>query len=296
VKQRILITGIDGFLGAAMYRYLSRQGYAQVFGLSRRRASGQKVVRGDLLNPSAVKSTLKKVRPDVIYHLAGGAAGRDQDIWDSNVVTTENLMDASKGARVVIPGSAAEYGKASAKIMIKETQRPMPVVWYGYVKSEQTRRALKYTERGHDAVIARIFNITGAGISPRLVAGRFAEQIVAIERKKHSKEIRTFGLDGQRDFVDVEDVCRALHVIGERGRKGGVYHIASGLPTKIRQLLEIFLGLSTAKSIKVIEEKERGRSFDAIGSFAALKKIGWKPEVTLRQSLENTLRSYRERS
>jgi len=291
LKKRILITGVQGFLGQAMFRYLSGRGDVEVIGLSRRPSEGRNVVGCDLLNLSAVRLALKKIRPQVIYHLAGGAVGREQEIWDANVITTQYLLQAAQDARVVVPGSAAEYGKASAKMLIKETQKPRPVAWYGYVKFEQTRLAL---ESGRDAVVARIFNITGANISSRLVAGRFAEQIVKIERKELPKEIRTFGLNGQRDFVDVEDVCRALEVIAGRGQRGEVYHIASGRPTRIRRVLQILLSLSAVKDIRIIEEQERARSFDAIGSFSRLKKLGWKPEVTLRESLQHTLRGYRE--
>jgi GDP-4-dehydro-6-deoxy-D-mannose reductase len=299
MKKRILITGVHGFIGHAMHGHLSRDRRLEVFGLTRGRADSKRIIRCDLLNVSSVRSVLKKIRPHVIYHMAGGVEPSRRAMQEVNVTTTKNILEAVKDlgldARVVVPGSAAEYGKASAARLIKETQEPKPVMSYGAVKWAQTQLALKYARLGMDVVIARIFNISGAQTPPYLAAGRFARQIAGIERKELAKVILTRGLNGQRDFVDIKDVCRGLEMVAERGRRGEIYHIASGRPTKINRLLGILLGLARVKDIEIVEEKEKApHSFDAIGSFAKLKKLaGWHPQVDLRQSLQNTLRSYR---
>ncbi len=303
MKRRILITGVHGFLGQALYRYFSNDPrHFEVFGLTRGNGENKHIIKCDLLNVSKARSVLKKISPQIIYHLAGGLAPKDREMWETNVVTTKNILEFLKdnrqwNTRVVIPGSAAEYGRASAKKLIRETQIPRPVVWYGFVKWMQTKLALSYVSQGLDVVIARMFNITGEGVPFQLVVGRFAQQIVKIERKLQPKEMHTRGLNGQRDFVDINDVCHALDLIAERGRRGEIYHIASARPTKIRHLLDAFLSLAKVKGIRVIEEKESElRSFDAIGSFAKLKKIsGWQPKVSFQESLQETLRSYRQK-
>ena len=96
--------------------------------------------------------------------------------------------------------------------------------------------------------MARLFNLTGNGASNRLFVGRLQEQLEQLIAGK-IPEIKVGALDAVRDYLPVEDAARQLERIMLSGRSGQVYHVASGVPVRMRDLLGQLLqarGLSAA--------------------------------------------------
>ena len=302
MTKKILILGINGFLGSAMDRYLrGLRGPLRIYGLSRRSsaAAEQNIHVCDLNDGLRLRQILGDVRPDVIFHFAGGRFPDDQKMFESNFNTTRNLLESLKGdqsfkPRVIIPGSAAEYGQISGRKLITENCLPKPLGWYGFVKLLQTDLGLYYARGGLDVIVVRMFNICGAHTPAHLAIGGFARQIVAIERGK-APVIHTKNLDGKRDFLDMEDVCRGLWMIAQKGKAGEIYNLCSARPSSIRTLLDKLLTYTTVKNITVEEnKKDASFSFDVIGSNVKLRSVvDWSPRVSLERSLHNTLVSAR---
>ncbi|MBI4309707.1 MAG: NAD-dependent epimerase/dehydratase family protein [Candidatus Omnitrophica bacterium] len=299
----ILICGIHGFLGRAMGDYARRvKGKHFVYGLARKKAGpgNARIIECDLNQSGRLRKVLRDIKPDIIFHLAGGRCGGGQETFDANFTSTKNLLETIHGLnvprspKIIIPGSAGEYGHVRGKRLIMEDCRAAPLSWYGFVKLLQTELGLLYARRGLDVVVARLFNLCGAYTPPSLAIGAFAQQIVAIERGAQPV-IRTKNLGGKRDVCDVEDVCRGLWAIAQTGRTGEVYNLCSGRPVVFRQLLKEMISYARVKSIRVEEDKQDlSSSFDAVGSNSKLKKItSWSPRISLEQSLKNTLESCR---
>ena len=285
-----------------MDRYLrGLRGPLQIYGLSRRwsAVAEQNIYVCDLNDGLRLRQILGEARPDVIFHFAGGRFPDDQKMFEANFNTTRNLLEALKGdqsfkPRVIIPGSAAEYGQIPGRKLITENCLPKPLGWYGFVKLLQTDLGLYYTRHGLDVIVVRMFNICGAYTPAHLAIGGFARQIVAIERGK-APVIHTKNLDGKRDFLDMEDVCRGLWMIAQKGKAGEIYNLCSARPSNIRTLLDKLLTYTTVKNITVEEnKKDASFSFDVIGSNVKLRSvIDWSPRVSLERSLQNTLASAR---
>lgn len=302
--KTVLITGASGFLGNALWQHLESCYHDyKIFGVDVRRSSRKKkLIVCDLKNPAKVKSMLSRIRPQVIFHFAGGRNGDRRNLLDENFRTTQTLFESvakikSYVPRIIIPGSAAEYGRTPKGIKrLHENILPRPASWYGLVKHLQTSLSLMYARRGSDVVVARIFNVAGYGTPAGLVIGKFAQEIVEMEKDNQVRMITTGDLSGQRDFVDVSDVGSALSAIAERGTTGQIYNVCSGKPYRIRELLKKLISYSTVRNISFKEEGGPvSDSFDAIGSPKALEsKTGWSPKVSLEQSLLNTLEYYRD--
>ncbi len=304
--KTILITGSAGFIGTSLKKFLRlhRPSY-EVYGVDNRIPhTAKKCFQADLSDPRAIAAILNKVKPRYIFHMAGAAKAKQaQEFIRKNVAVTGVFLKSIalyKGGllRVIIPGSAAEYGEVASGLMpISEDAVLRPVNPYGISKMRQTFLALDYQKKGLDIVIARIFNITGYGVPESLAIGRFAAQIARIE-KGESPELLTKNLLSKRDFLDIEDVCCALVAIAEKGESGQIYNICSGKARKIGNLLKSLIGFSRVKKLSVRSagllclEKEIK---DIWGSNAKIKKVtGWRPRVKLEQSLKNTLKYYRE--
>lgn len=128
--QRVLVTGISGFVGSHLAKYLVDQG-AIVYGLIRRRADGSMpknlasissavlVIEGDITDISSLANALDKSEPDIIFHLAAQSyvpksfASPERTIL-ANVVGTSNLLEVIRQkncpAKVIFAGSSEEYG------------------------------------------------------------------------------------------------------------------------------------------------------------------------------------------
>lgn len=304
--MNILITGVDGFIGTALWNYLKvHKPAVRTFGVDvQRKRSSPFLFSCDITNTSKLKKVFGKVRPDIIFHLAGGRPANENLFWQVNVVPTQTLLNAvsqTKNLRpiIVIPGSAAEYGKVKApQRLIRETVKPRPAALYGFVKYMQTSLGLMYARRGLDVRIVRIFNIGGYGTPSALALGNFAERIVRIERRLESPLMKVGNLSGRRDFLDITDVCSALWAVARKGKSAEVYNVCSGRLLGLRLLLRQLLAHAKVKNIDVQEEQKASlETFDIGGSNAKIKRVtGWRPTVSMKQSLKNTLQYYRQRS
>mgnify|MGYP000170859870 CR=1 FL=1 len=128
--KNVLITGISGFVGSYLAKYLVDQG-AVVYGLIRRKADGTKpknlsemrvevnLIEGDLIDISTLAFALDKAEPDVVFHLAAQSFVprsfvHPLDTLRTNTIGTANLLEAIRlkdfDPVVVFAGSSEEYG------------------------------------------------------------------------------------------------------------------------------------------------------------------------------------------
>ena len=298
--ERVLITGVSGFSGAGLLEYLREESVyrAQYFGVSRTPVDVPDGVEGrvcDLTDSDAVEDLLSDVRPTRVFHLSGTFTNEFDADYDGNVLTTRNLLDAAlsldkQRCRILIPGSAAEYGYVRADgEAVSETCPLQPVSVYGVTKVFQTSLAQFYARvNGLHVVVARTFNLIGRRISTRLLVGRMYDQILAVQRGD-ALEIRLGDISGARDYIDIRDAIRAYVTILERGNSGEVYNVGSGKLTSIRYILRLFLSQFGMDADVVRTQPGRYRPSDVSTSFCAdtkkLRDLGWSPELTIEGSV-----------
>lgn len=243
MAERVLVTGATGFLGAALERR-ALTGGAECLGVGRtpRARSGYRAM--DLAtDASALGALLADWRPDVVFHLAGGAASGDP--FAANVATTRVLLRAVAAVatpppRLVVVGSAAEYGDLGPGL-VREGARERPVTEYGVAKLAQTRLALVSRRAGLRVTVARPFNVMGPGMSASLAPARFAREALAAAAE--GRKVITVGdLSTVRDYLDVEDVARALWRLGHLDPPDEIVNVCSGQPVSTREVLEEVLG------------------------------------------------------
>ena len=131
-NKRILITGVSGFVGSHLAKYLLDNGN-EVYGLVRRRADGSKpknlnnlkiydevhIVEGDILDITNIGSALETAKPDIVFHLAAQSfipASFENPLATlmTNSLGTANLLESIRlknlDPTVVFAGSSEEYG------------------------------------------------------------------------------------------------------------------------------------------------------------------------------------------
>lgn len=302
MSKRVLITGAKGFIGGALWRYLEENLKYDIFGIDLKRYPvSKRVYPIDILEQEKIRKILSDLRPQLIFHLTGGRLPDREELFKSNFLATKILLDTIRtinhyNPRIIIPGTAAEYGKAGSGIKrVEEDYAAKPMTWYGFVKNMQVNVSLLYARQGMDIVVGRMFNISGQGIPTSLAIGYFSKEIARKERRNNPGVMMTKNLDSRRDYLDVFDVSSALAAIARYGKRGEIYNICSGKSYAMRELLWIMLSYAKVKDIIVKENKQdSAESFDVIGCNTKIKaETPWRPQISIRKSLLETLRYYR---
>jgi len=305
--MRALITGGTGFFGRSLRRHLQAERPRwEVFTLDRRPSPEKRHLVADLTSRSQTRRAVIKARPDLIFHMAGGTKGQNwPELWSAHVLGTAQLMDAvvalpqGRRPKVIVAGSAHEYGYPPA-LPTRETTIPRPVSPYGWSKLIESHTALAYAGMGAQVVIARVFNIVGPGLPESHALSSFCRQ-VALAEKRGSGEIVARGHStASRDFVDVRDVCRALVLLASRGAPGEVYNVCSGRTTPILSIMRLLQRMARVPvSIRTQDQPRKTLEHASAmrGSYAKLRsRTGWRPALSLRQSLAQMLAEWRSRA
>jgi GDP-4-dehydro-6-deoxy-D-mannose reductase len=240
----------------------------------------------------------------VVFHLAAIASvGRSwnapAETLTANVAITANLLEAVRleapAAALVLISSGEIYGPP--KYLPVDESAPMrPQNPYAVSKAAGDLLAGQYADsHGMRVIRVRPFNHAGPGQSDDYVIGTLTRQVADAEAAGASECIlRTGNVDSARDFLDVRDVVRAY--VGATGLEPGVWNVASGHSTSVRELIEL---VREAAHIPVRHEVDPARIRtgdvpEVRGSSEKLRAAtGWKPEIPLRQTVADALAHWR---
>ncbi len=308
--MKSLIIGGAGFVGKYLAEELQNAGdQVAVTKLPFESADipGAAVFDLDILDGEALRSLLEAERPEHIYHLA--AVSSVALSWknpaltiDVNVKGAANLLEAVRNLpdqpRVLLVGSGEEYGRVGeGECPISESAALRPGNIYAATKACQNMLGSIYASAyGLDVMMARAFNHIGPGQAPLFVAADFCRQVAEIEAGTREPIISVGNLSAKRDFSDVRDVVRAYRLILEKGRAGETYNVGSGRAVSIEGLLNGILALAKRPvAVKTDESRFRPADVPLIEADVAklYRETGWKPQIPLEQTLEETLDFWR---
>lgn len=308
--SRILITGIEGFVGAHLAQHLTSAGHA-VIGLQWAATAlplPAELYQGDICDFARTKSLLERVRPDAVIHLAGITSVAVSELhalrtYEVNALGTIKLLEALRQlelkARLLLISSADVYGRSNVGRPLTEDRPLQPISPYALSKV-MAEEAGKFYHRAYrlDVVILRPFSHTGPGQSSTFVFPKVASHIAAAEAGRQEPLIEMGDLEIRRDYTDVRDVVHAYALALERCAAGEVYNVTSGQPILIREGVEFLCSLSR-RPVTVRSSPDRFRSRDIpllTGDPSKLRAItGWEPEIPFQKTLSDLLDFYRNR-
>lgn len=299
-NKNILITGINGLVGSCLRQLIDGKfSNVHIIGIDKVVNSNyHESIVLDLLDSTAVKQVIQDIQPDYIFHAAGVINSHDWNtLYQGNVQTTIHLIEAvresSSHCRIIIPGSAAEYGNvAECDLPITENHLPKPISPYGVSKLWQTVIAQYYANRGVDVVIGRMFNLSGRGIPENLVIGSIINQMKKIQNGQAEPKIFLGNTKTKRDFIDLIDACNGLGHLALEGRTGEIYNICSGRSVSIENIVKMIIDLSGMRIIVAIDEK-RIKDADIDNSYGSNQKIlnetKWQRKISLQESIKHMM-------
>ena len=292
-----LITGAGGMMGSHLYDALRDQDVLPTFynsTLDKRETITQEMEMLDVLHYERVKQVLSEVKPSVIYHLAAQSRP-DVSFTDPartvqiNVVGTTNLLQACAELGLkplfINASSSAVYGDIDWSTPPDENSPCHPLSPYGTSKLAQ-EHIVKNFNQMHDIpyVNVRIFNCTG----PRKINDFVSDVCRRVVNKEFP--LKVGNLDGLRSIVDVRDLVRGL-VLCEN-IKNETINLGSDVSHKIGDVLKLIAG-DTPYEI----DNSLLRPTDEpiiLGNINKAKDLlGWKQEITLEQTITDTLDYWR---
>jgi UDP-glucose 4-epimerase len=293
--QKALVTGANGFIGAHLCRRLSEQG-AEVHAVYRTRLPSNLTVhrwwQADLADLAQVKRIVAEASPDMIFHLASHVKGAPDlehvlPTFHSNLESTVNLLTVaaqSKCRRVILTGSLAEPEV--------ENGERFPAAPYAAAKWASSGYARMFHALYRTPiVIARVFMVYGpAQIDLTKLVPYAILSMLQGKRPKISSGGRLV------DWIYVSDVVEGFLALADSpGIDGSTLDLGSGSSVSIRDLLQELTGIigeGASAEFGALADRpmEPTRIANVVESFA---RIGWKPQVSLREGLTRTVEWYR---
>jgi dTDP-glucose 4,6-dehydratase len=310
--MRLVITGGAGFIGSNFVRYMLRKYPAcSILNFDKLTYSGNlenledvlgnprhQFVQGDICNRDEVAQAFCQ-GVDAVVHFAA-ESHVDRSISDgsvfvrTNVLGTQCLLEAARQAgvqRFVHVSTDEVYGSAAEGEKFREDSPLAPNSPYAASKaaSDLLARAYFQTYR-FPVIVTRCSNNFGPY--------QFPEKFIPllISRALENKSIPVYG-DGLqvRDWIFVEDHCRALDAVLHRGREGETYNISAGNEWPnieiARQILDL-LHKPHSLLTHVQDRPGHDRRY-SLDSSKIERELGWKAETGLKEGLTRTAEWYR---
>jgi len=320
MSERILITGITGFVGSHLADLALEKG-CTVYGLKRWNLSRMRNVKHiidkiewldcDITDNVAVNNVIKSVNPEKIFHLAAESFvspswNHPTHYMDVNYKGTVNLFEAVRNSninpKILIPGSGEEYGDIpETELPITEKTILRPVNPYAVTKIAQDLIARVYNATyGLNTIRVRAFNHEGPRRDNVFGVPWFAYQVARIESKLQDPVIKTGHIEDKRNFTHIRDMVEAYWLAIENCSPGELYLIGSDEENKIhtyRELIEKIIDMSSVKNIRIEKDDKYVRPTAVprlIGDTSKFRKLtGWEPKISIDKILEDTLNYWR---
>ena len=311
--MKIFVTGGAGFIGSAFVRLLLGSKTAtQVVNFDKLTYAGNlenltsiaddpryRFVHGDICDAKLVEDTVVETRPDVIVHFAA-ESHVDRSIlspapvFETNLRGTFTMLEAArthKVPRFLHVSTDEVYGSIDAPHDADENYPLRPSSPYSASKAGSDLLALSYfVTYKMPVMVTRASNNYGPY--------QFPEKLIPlmISNALDDKSLPVYG-DGQqvRDWLYVDDHCRAILAVAERGREGEIYNVGGSRALPNLEVIERILA-ATGKPhslMKTVTDRPGHDRRYAITSEKLMEQTGWKAEMPFEEGLTATIDWYR---
>lgn len=235
-SKRVFITGIEGFTGRYLERYLCALGYEVSGGALRPSAPNH--TRLDLLDKDSIKDAFG-AKFDYIIHLAAVsfAMADPTEIKNANEIGTINLLEALgsvKFEKAIFASSASVYGGGDMPMCENSPLNPQSVYAESKIFMEE-----QIAKSGLPFIIARPFNYTGTGQSENFLIPKIVRHF-----KDKAHTIKLGNLTPKREYNDINDVVRIYEQLLKLEANDEIFNIGSGKAYSIEEILQILHRLS----------------------------------------------------
>lgn len=302
MKERILITGGAGYIGSVLTPLLLRSGYhvTVVDNLMYKQTTlldcfGDPnfiFIKGDVSNESLMRPLLEEA--DAIIPLAAivGAPACSMSPGLTKLVNYDAvkmvLAHTTEKQKILFPNTNSGYGIGESGQHCTEESPLRPVSLYGKLKVDIEKELLD-SKRAVCFRLATVF-----GVSPRMRLDLLVNDFTY--RAVHDKSVVLFEQHFKRNYIHVRDVA-ATFLFGLQNyerMKGQAFNVGlSEANMSKRELCETIKKFIPGLYIHHAEIGEDPDKRDYIVSNEKLEKLGWKPQRSLEDGIQELISAYR---
>ncbi len=309
--MKLLVTGGCGFIGSNFIRrrlagtgdtaanldaltYAGNKANLQEFEGNAR----YRFVHGRIEDPAKVKEAMSGVEA-VVHFAAESHVDRSIDdaapFISTNVLGTQVMLDAARKAgvkRFVHVSTDEVYGALGSEGKFTETTPLQPRSPYAASKAAGDLLAQAYWETYHlPVMVVRPSNNYG----PYQFPEKFIP--VMVTNLVEGRKVPVYGRgENVRDWLYVDDCCRAIELVLDRGRPGQAYNVGGESERhniEVAKLVVKQMGLGEA-AVEYVPDRP-GHDFRyALDNAKIERELGWRPEVRFEVGLSRTVDWYRE--
>lgn len=311
--MKLIVTGGAGFIGSAFVRLLlADETPWQVTVLDKLTYAGNldnlapvagdpryRFVQGDIADAVAVEQLVAEVAPDAIVHFAA-ESHVDRSILSplpvvqTNVFGTFTLLEAARKSgvgRFLHVSTDEVYGSIPEPHEADENYPLIASSPYSASKAGSDLLALSYhTTYKMPVMVTRASNNYGPY--------QFPEKLIPlmIANALEGKQLPVYG-DGQqvRDWLYVDDHCRAIRAVLEKGRAGEVYNIGGSRALPNLEVVQRIIAATGRDEsfIKYVTDRPGHDRRYALTSDKVTRETGWAPQMEFEAGLAATIEWYR---
>ncbi|HBY62698.1 MAG TPA: dTDP-glucose 4,6-dehydratase [Solibacterales bacterium] len=312
--MKLLVTGGAGFIGSAFVRLgISGNWATRLTNVDKLTYAGNlenvapvaedpryRFVHADICDAEAIDALVAEEAPDAIVHFAA-ESHVDRSIlspapvFETNLRGTFTLLEAARRrntARFVHVSTDEVYGSIDPPHEADESYPLRASSPYSASKAGSDLLALSYFHTYK-------LNVSVTRASNNYGPYQFPEKLIPlmISNALEDRPLPVYG-DGQqvRDWLYVEDHCRAIFAVLEKGRAGEVYNIGGTCSLPNLDVVHRLLA-ATAKPESLIQYVTDRPGHDrryALSSAKLTSETGWQPQVPFDEGLRRTVAWYRE--
>lgn len=310
--RTFLVTGGAGFIGSSFVRLAVSSGWARVVNLDKLTYAGNlenllpvssdanyRFVHGDICDAALVNELVAEVRPDAIVHFAA-ESHVDRSIltpapvFETNLRGTFTLLEAARlnqTPRFLHVSTDEVYGSIDPPHEADEQYPLRASSPYSASKAGSDLLALSY-------FITYKVPVTVTRASNNYGPYQFPEKLIPlmISNALADQPLPIYG-DGMqvRDWLYVDDHCRAIVAALDHGRPGEVYNIGGSRSLANVEVVKMMLALLGKPESLMVTVKDRpghDRRY-ALSSGKLMRETGWQAQMPFEEGLRATIDWYR---